>query len=317
MLKKSVLQYSFLFFFLVLLSITGCNKFRGDQEIPSYIQIDSVAVISAFGLSPTANIVEAWISVDGWKIGGYQLPLCIPVLKRGECKVLVEAGILVNNLSLRRGIYPFYNGVSFTVNFVEDSIINVTLKEDGTMQTKVAMKDAYKSLLLNEDFERGGRHSFDTVSGFGSVLLEMKQRHTVPTSTPEHFYGDKVGLIHLKKGDSCCIQTKETFTKGTDTELPYNKPIFVEIDYQTNNLFEVGVVRIANNKPYFHPIVVVGSQRNPEWSKVYVDISNYITEQLYNGVENFKIFIRAKLDNDNQEANIYLDNIRLVFNPIK
>jgi len=98
MLKKSVLQYSFLFFFLVLLSITGCNKFRGDQEIPSYIQIDSVAVISAFGLSPTANIVEAWISVDGWKIGGYQLPLCIPVLKRGECKVLVEAGILVNKL---------------------------------------------------------------------------------------------------------------------------------------------------------------------------------------------------------------------------
>jgi len=69
-----------------------------------------------------------------------------------------------------------------------------------------------------------------------------------------------------------------------------------------------------SNRPYFHPIVIVGSQRNPEWSKIYVEISNFITEQLYNGVEEFKIFIRSKLDDDNQEANIYLDNIRLVFN---
>ncbi|MDR0230552.1 MAG: hypothetical protein LBI82_00325, partial [Dysgonamonadaceae bacterium] len=137
----------------------------------------------------------------------------------------------------------------------------------------------------------------------------------VPTTTPEHLYEEHVGLIHLKKGDSCCIMTKEDFRKGTETELPYNQPIFVEIDYLTNNLFEVGVISIANNKPYFHSMVFVGAQKNPEWSKVYVDISNIITRQFYEGVENFKIFIRAKLDDDNLEANIYLDNIRLVFTP--
>jgi len=314
MLKKSMLKYLASFFIPVLLCVAGCNRFRGDQEIPSYLRIDSISIIPAFGLTPTSGIVDAWITLDGWNIGCYQLPLCIPVLKRGESEVLIQAGILRNNLSLRRGIYPFYSGVKFTVNFVEDSIINVTLKEDKKMQTAVTMRNSYQYLLLNEDFERSGRHSFDTISGFGSVLLEMKQCNTVPASTPEHLYGDKVGHIRLKKGDSCCIQTRETFIKGTETELPYNQPIFVEIDYLTNNQFEVGVVSRMSNRPYFHPIVIVGSQRNPEWSKIYVEISNFITEQLYNGVEEFKIFIRSKLDDDNQEANIYLDNIRLVFN---
>ena len=314
--KKSILKYGVCFFSLILLIMTGCNKFKGDQEVPAYIQIDSITVTSAFGLTPTAKIVDAWVTVDGWNIGAYQLPFCIPVLKRGEHTVLIQAGILANNLSLRRHNYPFYSGVEFMVNFVEDSIINVTRKEDGTMRTTVAMRDAYKSLLLNEDFERG-KHSFDTASTFGSVPLQIKPRHTVPVSTPERLYGDHVGLIHLEKGDSCCIWTKEIFKKGTETELPYNQQIFVEIDYFTNNIFEVGIVCTANQKKSFHSVVTVGSQRNPEWSKIYVDISNAVTAKLAEGVNEFQIFIRADLEEDNPEANIYLDNIRLVFTPLK
>ena len=315
--KKSILQYGVYFFLLILLIMTGCNKFKGDQEVPAYIRIDSITVSAIDGLTPTAKIVEGWITVDGWNIGGYQLPLCIPVLKRGEHKVLIQAGILANNLSLRRGIYPFYSGVEFTVNFVEDSIINVTLKydtilKDNIMQTTVAMRDAYKDLLLNEDFEKWN-HGFDTVPGFRSVSLQMKPCSTVPASTPESFYGEHVGHIHLTKSDStCCIMTKETY-KG-ETALPYNKPIFVEIDYLTNNIFEVGIVNLANNKSTLHSVVVVGSQKNPEWSKIYVDISNTVTGQLAEDFSTpFKIFIRADLEEGNTEANIYLDNIRLVF----
>ena len=322
--KKSILKYGIYFFSLILLMMTGCNKFKGDQEVPAYIQIDSITVTPAFGLNPTAKIVDAWVTVDGWNIGAYQLPLRIPVLKRGEHKVLIQAGILANNLSLRRHNYPFYSGKLLTVNLMEDSIVYITRK-DTIMNGKntaiikpieVELRDAYKSLLLNEDFERG-KHSFDTASTFGSVLLEIKQCHTVPTSTPERLYGDHVGLIHLEKGDSCCIWTKEIFKKGTETELPFNQPIFVEIDYLTNNIFEVGIVSMANQKKSFHSVVVVGSQRNPEWSKIYVDISNAVTSKIYEGVNEFQIFIRADLEEDNPEANIYLDNIRLVFTPLK
>jgi len=315
--KKSILKYGVCFFSLILLIMTGCNKFKGDQEVPAYIQIDSITVTPAFGLTPTAKIVDAWVTVDGWNIGAYQLPLRIPVLKRGEHKVLIQAGILANNLSLRRYNYPFYSGVEFTVNFVEDSTINVTRKEDGTMRTTVAMRDAYKSLLLNEDFERGNNHSFDTAATFGSVPLQIKPCHTVPAFTPERLYGDQIGLIHLEEGDSCCVWSKEVFKKGTETELPYNQQIFVEIDYLTNNIFEVGIVGMANNKKSFHSVVTVGSQRNPEWSKIYVDISNAVTLKLSEGVNEFQIFIRADLEKDNAEANIYLDNIRLVFTPLK
>jgi len=317
-----MLKSGFYLFLLILLSMTGCNKFKGDQEVPAYIKIDSIIVsqasANAFGFTPTSKIVDGWITVDGWNIGGYQLPACIPVLKRGEHKVLIQAGILANNLSLRRGIYPFYSGVEFTVNFVEDSIINVTLKEDGTMQTAVAIRESNKYPLGNESFERG-KHGFDTVSSYRSIPLEIKLCNTVSEKFPEsvtsqRLYEEHVGLIHLTKSDSCCcIMTKEACSKGTETELPYSKSVFIEIDYLTNNIFEVGIVSILNNKTNIHPVVVVGSQKNPQWSKIYVDISNAVTAQLYDKADDFRILIRAYLEEGNEEAYIYLDNIRLLY----
>jgi len=306
MLKSKI--YLFLF---VLLSMTGCNKFKGDQEIPSYIQIDSIIIsqtsANAFGFTPTANITDAWITVDGWNIGGYQLPIRrIPILKKGKHKVLIQAGIRANNLSLRRSVYPFYSGVEFTVNFIEDSIIHI-----DTTKTVVPLRNTNK-YVFKEDFERG-KHGFDTVAGYGGIPIEIKQNLIVPAFTPKRLYNEHIGHIHLTKGDSCCIMTTETFTKGTDTELPYNKPIYIEIDYLTNNIFEVGIVSTSNGKTNFHPVVVVGSMKNPQWSKIYVDISNPVTLQLSEGADNFKIFIRTAIEENNDEANIYLDNIRLVF----
>jgi hypothetical protein len=195
---------------------------------------------------------------------------------------------------------------------VEDSIINITLKEDGTMQTAVDIKTSNK-YPFREDFERGNTHGFDTVSGYRGIPLAIKQCPTVPASTPKYFYGEQAGLIHLAKGDSCCIMTKESFITGTETGLPYDQSVFIEIDYLTNNIFEVGIISTLNGRTNFHPVVVVGSQKNPQWSKIYVDISNAVTAQLYEKADNFKIFIRATLEEGNEEANIYLDNIRLVF----
>jgi hypothetical protein len=327
--EKSMLKSGFYLFFLILLSMTGCNKFRGDQEVPAYIMIDSIVVnqasANALGFTPTSKITDFWISVDGWKIGCYQLPACIPVLKRGEQKVLIEPGILANNLSLRRTIYPFYSGKELIINLVEDSIVYITRKDtiinskDTTIikPIEVAIRASNKYPLSNENFERG-KHGFDTVSSYGGVPLEIKRSNTVSekfpaASTPERLYEEHVGLIHLTKDSSCCcVMTKETCSKGTETELPYNKPIYVEIDYLTNNIFEVGIISTLNNKPNVHPVVVIGSQKNPQWSKVYVDISNAVTAQLYDKADDFRVFIRAYLEEGNEEAYIYLDNIRLV-----
>jgi hypothetical protein len=327
--EKSMLKSGIYLFLFVLLGMTGCNKFRGDQKVPAYLQIDSIAVspasAAALGFTPTAKITDVWITVDGWGIGCYQLPVCIPILKRGEQKVLIQAGILANNLSLRRYSYPFYSGKELTINFVEDSIIYITRKDtiinskDTTIikPIEVAIRASNKYPLSNENFERG-KPSFDTVASYKSVPIEIKRNNTVSenfpqSSTPERLYGESVGLIHLKKNDSCCcVMTKEACSKGTETALPYNKPIFIEIDYLTNNIFEVGIAYTSNNKTNLHPIVVVGSQKNPQWSKIYVDISNAVVP-LYNEANDFRIFIRAYLEQGNEEAYIYLDNIRLVF----
>ena len=303
---RSIFKTSVIYFSLIILmSMSGCNKFKGDQEVPAYIKIDSIAIsqssATAMGITPTAQIPDVWISVDGWKIGGYQLPACIPILKKGKWEILLEAGIYVDNMYGRRGIYPFYSGKKLTLHFAEDSITSV-----GFVEVDIRESNNY---VFSEDFERG-RHGFDTATGFHSAPLEIK---ATPESMSDRLYGEHIGLIHLTQSDSiCCILSKESFVK--ETALPFNKPIFVEIDYQTNNKFDVGIVYYANQKPYFYPILTVGVQRKPEWSKVYVEINNTVTRQLYQDKDTeFKLLIRADLDKDNTEANIYLDNIRVVF----
>jgi hypothetical protein len=304
-------KFASIIIIISLLSFSyGCDHF---EEVPAYLQIDTIALSPAsaasFFLTPSAQIVDAWITVDGWSLGGYKLPACVPVLKNGDHKIVVQAGVLVDNMAARRGIYPFYQSIELNVHFEEDKITNITFDEKGNMQTMVVLKDL-NTYVFNENFEENTM-PFDTVSQFHSILPEYKSTQDISIPTPLNLYGNRTIGIHLNKGDSCCIISKKNFSG--ETALPYNKPVFIEMDYFTNNTFEVGIVSFKDGVSTFHAIAGAGKQKLTEWNKLYIDISNRVTAQLSEGSTNFKIFIKASLNGDNNEADIYLDNVRLVF----
>ena len=99
---------SFLLF--CLLAFVGCNIINPSEEEASYIEINSVNVITDVSIqgSNAANISDAWIYVDDKLIGAFELPCRIPVLHSGTHKVSIGAGVQLNGSSTLRTPYLFY-----------------------------------------------------------------------------------------------------------------------------------------------------------------------------------------------------------------
>lgn len=311
--RKISTLLSFIIFLLFVFA--GCERFEGEQEVPAYLHIDAIdlSVSSAFpGITPTHDITDAWVYVDDWLLGAFQLPATIPVLKKGSCKVMLRPGVLFNNQSYQRHAYPFYNSIEKTVVFQEDSTTSLTgLKTTVTNTTR---------FWLNETFE-DANFSFQIYNGKGKGTFAQKRTNEMSVETPMSLYGANVAYIGLTKpanvGDStqfCTIISKEAFNN-----LPFNQDIFVEIDYCSNNKFVVGIQCNNGGALEHYDIAGGGATEDFQWRKIYVDITRRVTQQLNSGCTDFKIYIMSYIEAANNggfvkdEATIYLDNIRLVY----
>ena len=55
MIKKYQILSSVLFSIIFFVFLEGCDKFEGDQTIPSYIRVDSFKAITDYGIQGTSN----------------------------------------------------------------------------------------------------------------------------------------------------------------------------------------------------------------------------------------------------------------------
>ncbi|MEM9024932.1 MAG: hypothetical protein AAGB22_14400, partial [Bacteroidota bacterium] len=94
-----------------LLNLSSCDIINPEEEIPSFLRIDSINLnITNSGIqgAPTENITEAWVFWNSELIGVFELPAIIPILAAGQGELQVAAGIQVNGIGAKREIYPFY-----------------------------------------------------------------------------------------------------------------------------------------------------------------------------------------------------------------
>ena len=84
--------------------LSSCNNFKGSQEIPAYIHIDTFLFTTNYGLEGAAShkITDAWLYIDDDIQGCYELPATIPVLERGNHRVTIIPGIKLNGIFLWR-----------------------------------------------------------------------------------------------------------------------------------------------------------------------------------------------------------------------
>src|SRR5688572_2133351 len=118
------LHWNYLICLLVLLQ--GCDIINPDEEVPSYIAVDSFTfnpapTINEMGPSTSVKIRDVWVYVDNEFQGAYELPVRFPVLSTGNHRIILSPGILLNGIASTRSPYPFYKGHIQDVNLPENA----------------------------------------------------------------------------------------------------------------------------------------------------------------------------------------------------
>lgn len=279
-----------LFVLLISVLIASCEKFKGDQEVPAFITIDSIYLTTSLSVqgSTSASIVDAWVYLDENLIGAYQLPARFPVLARGEHNLKILPGIKLNGIAATRMVYPFFAPIELTAEFKDLDTIAV-----GVQKTTYLASTIFD---LIEDFD-GVAIAFDTTVRSEAALLLTGPDDSLT------FEGNHSGMVRMDTVNQFfeCVNDK-------DFNIPF-APVFVEMNFRTNNVFVVGVFLYGTTAIQQVPIMYLNPTGN-EWKKIYINLSNTLIA--YNGMQKFRIFISAIQTAPETEALILFDNIKVV-----
>jgi len=282
------------FIFIVFLVVPGillnsCDKFKGDQTVPAYISIDSIYLTTNLSQgSSSAAIVDAWVYLDDDLIGAFQLPATVPVLARGRHNLKILPGIKVNGIAATRENYPFFAEIEQQVELTEGEITSLGVQKTSYIPTTV--------FDLVEDFE-GVSIAFDTTPRSDVPLLL-----TEPGS-PLTFEGNHSGMVQMDTTNEFfeCVNEK-------DFLIPF-APVFMEMNFRTNNVFVVGVYLYGITTIQQVPIIYL-NPTGDQWKKIYINLTNSLNA--YPGMQKFRIFISAIQYESVAEALLLFDNIKVV-----
>lgn len=279
--KKKHLYIVFAIIIATLLS--ACDK---EEKIPSYLRINSFTLTTDYPTEGTNShkITDAWVYVNGKSIGIFELPATIPVLMEGISEITLGAGIKNNGISSTRISYPFYDYYSQTATLIPESI------------TTINPSTVYKSnttVTWREDFEGAGFSIIDTIS----TDTVMK------TTTVNPFEGSKCGIVTLDA-------SKTTYfgVSSNSYTLPKNAaPVYLELNYKTNNLFGVGIYSSSIATP--QPLLYITPSDG--WNKIYIELTSLISEPANSNP--FRIYFSMAKSDSVAYPELLLDNIKIVY----
>jgi hypothetical protein len=291
---------------IVILSFLGfsCEDFEDGQSIPSYIQVDTFLLVDNPNIEEgalTQNFTDVWVFVDDQSIGAFELPTeQIPVLVEGKHKLTIAPGVKYNGMSGTRGYYQFIELlINDTFNFVKDSIRNILPEVRYADNTWFEWK---------ENFEQG--------QNFISLVP------TINSDTSLRIYprGDQqgnAGAGYLISNDTTEVSVLEVAspadpsTASPGYDLPSGRPVFLEIEYNTNIKMIVGLfIRDLGVSVTQHSIVVI-NPTDGVWKKMYVNLTPTISG--FSQADYYYVFVRADYEASSDSPQILLDNLKLIY----
>lgn len=275
---------SLVYIAFILLSFCSCEIIDKEEEIPSYIHIDSISlkIDSAAQGSSSHKITDAWVYIDNALIGVFELPVTFPVLKSGSHEILVRAGIKMNGIAATRIEYPFYNFYSGTVNLIPGSVIPV--------KPEVHYFPAIKFPFV-EDFESTGFN-------FTSPSISSDTALQITTDPSLVFEGTKSGAAYLDDSSYTFI----TLSSSSFTE-PVGVDVYLELNYKCNQEFSAGIY--TDTDQYLHALTI---NPNDKWNKIYINVTN--AARIASG--SFKIYFKMENNKGVTKPTLFIDNIKLV-----
>jgi hypothetical protein len=281
---------------LILLALSGCYKFEGDQTVPAYLEIDSVYINTYYPDegSRTHNITDVWIYVNDNIVGAFELPAMFPVLAQGMNKLEIRPGIKLNGISSTRVPYPFYNPIIF-----ED----FDFTPDSTSSLEVLSTRYYNNLTFAwmEDFEGVGISIEDNPASDTTIVKVIRENS--PDAQTQY-----AGAIYLN-------EENRIYGGSTSSAYPLpsqGSPVLMEVDYKTNNFLTTGLL-IRDPGGYVKvPLIVLNHSET--WNKIYVNLGPNLS--LHPSASEFRVYFEAGLDTDKTASTILLDNIKVIHRPI-
>ena len=264
----------------------GCSVFDPAEEIPSYVRIESMslqinnAVIEGTG---SQKITDAWVYIDGELIGGFEMPVNIPVLAEGTHQILVLAGIKQNGLSTTRAIYPKYRGWSSTITLTRGEIVTVN---------PVVQYYPVTNFMWMCDFDQAGTNINDNFGPWpgrlqevtGSLAFEGESGYVTLTADTNEFYAQS-SLAY-------------SFDGAVD--------IYLELNYACNQNFVVGIYCVET-AAYIPWVEVSGST---SWNKMYIRLNDAVLTQPPGG--SYHVYVAMKKDAAVANPWLAIDELKLI-----
>ncbi|MFB0925657.1 MAG: hypothetical protein QMB65_10325 [Vicingaceae bacterium] len=275
---------------LLLIGITflSCSKKDYEAQIPAYISIDKFSLTTDYSTqgSESNSITDVWVYIDDDFVGAYELPANFPVLKEGNVTVKLYAGIKENGIAANRTTYLGY------APYVQE--VNLVKEETVVIDPQIIYEPTIKFAWL-EDFDDASltflyHSNSDTIINKNSV--DVKE-------------GTFSGQVFL--------DPEMTFFEAISTNLigvPLNglTPVYLEMDFKTNQALTIGVYLDANQYAF------ITLNTTTEWKKIYINLSEVITTNNI-GATDLRLFFGMQESSSNQfvtNPEIFIDNLKVV-----
>lgn len=292
---------------LCALMLTDCRK--TDIE-PSYIvvtkedisvlydEVDQAQFNSLSGLT-AHHFTDIWLTVNGEKLGTWELPCKIPVLASGDVTVSMLPGIAMNGMSTTRPEYPFVQ--SFTQK------VSLTKGAETVIQPRFSYYGKTLHFPLVENFESAGTSFANTDTSAHLKIDKVYDSEMIyqnPDDPADH--NSCSGLIHLTK------ETVNTFEIASPTiKLPGGgRSIFLELNYKCDEPIYASLGVIQSTTIPTEESLIVLRATNGAWKKAYINLTLAVSRNLT--ATGFKILFSGSR-NEKETADFYFDNIRVMY----
>lgn len=289
----------------IFLGITSCEIINPNEDIPFYLQIDSISFIDSTVIparpvkSGVQNIRDAWVFVDGIYVGTFELPCKIPVYSdKSTNEVIVSPGIFISAQSSNRGIYPFFTEYKTTIN-----------TEKGKTSTVIPAV-SYDPVAVKYPSEGAGQfpEQFEGVGTIFRTTINSDVDTIIRTDNPSLVFDGNYSMLMEMDAtkDYLEFETEKAYS------LPVNgRTIYLEVNYRANVLLNIGVNAIKNDgSGTIDQPVITMSPTNNEWRKLYLKLTEAVAR---NDNSKYRIYFRANHDSGNTSSQVLLDNFRLMY----
>lgn len=274
-----------LFLLLSFVFIQSCSLLELRGDIPSYIIVDKLNFEHKEGQGPTNhNINYVEVFFENSTLGIYQVPFKLALIPTKETSNLTILPAIQENVS-STAITPYPMMTPFVIEqkFEENKEYELSPTFSYSEGTK---------FVFTETFE--GNHVFtsdlDTFSTTMQLTSDMVSQ------------GQGAGVMRLKEGEEMRVSTL-----FSNKDLANGGQVFVELDYKSSLVFNVGVLGNTGGDVQFEPAIFL--KEREDWKKLYLNITLPI---LNVKKDEIRLYIEAKSTEGDGE--VYLDNVKLIYN---